>query len=401
MDDSRLHDLYGEVLDWRHQAVPPVSHGRTLRSWLASEPTVDDLDTPVMTLSAPALEHNLAAMAAWCAEHGLALAPHGKATMSPQLWHRQLGAGAVGITVANLPQARVARAFGVERVLIANEITSPAGAAWLGEWARSGARITVFADSLAAVDVLARAGGAPLEVVVELGSAGGRGGARGAEAAAAVAEAVRAAPNLRLVGVAGYEGSVTAGTDPAALVAVDAYLEELAALFAAMDFETDRPMITAGGSAYYDRVAAVLGPLTTDAEVVLRSGAYVTHDHGFYARLAPACRGASGPEPRAALRARSRVLSRPEPGLAILDAGRRDVPFDQGLPVPLGPDGAAMVGAACTQISDQHLFATGVAAGVGEVVELGLSHPCTAFDKWNLIPVVDEGRVVDAVRTFF
>jgi len=33
---------------------------------------------------------------------------------------------------------------------------------------------------------------------------------------------------------------------------------------------------------------------------------------------------------------------------------------------------------------------------------LGISHPCTAFDKWQLIPVVDEEyRIVDVVRTFF
>lgn len=398
MDDSRLQALRSEVLDWRHKAVPPAVQGRTLADWLASGPGLDELDTPVVTLSAEALDHNIAAMAAWCARLGLALAPHGKATMAPQLWRRQLASGAVGITLANLPQARVARAFGVERVLIANEITSAAGAAWLGEWAASGADVTVFADSPEAVAVLA-AGGGPLAVAVELGTAGGRCGARSREEARAVAAAVRAAPNLRLAGAAGYEGSVTAGTGPADLAAVDEYLTELAALFAELDFETDRPVLSAGGSAYYDRVAEVLAPLATEAEVVLRAGSYVTHDHGFYARLAPACRGAGGPELRAALRARSRVLSRPEPGLAVLDAGRRDVPFDQGLPVPLGLDGAE-----CTQISDQHLFLSGDVAGldVGEVVELGLSHPCTAFDKWNLIPVADEGgRIVDAVRTFF
>lgn len=398
MDDSRLDGLRDEVLDWRYKAVPAAAHGHTTASWLASGPRLDELDTPLVTLSAEALDHNLTAMAAWCAERGLALAPHGKATMAPQLWRRQLAAGAVGVTVANLPQARVARAFGVERVIVANEITGPAGAAWLGDWARAGADVTVFADSTAAVGVLAGAG-APIKVAVELGVAGGRGGARSLAEAAASASAVRDDANLRLVGVAGYEGSVTSGTDEAALAAVDAYLGDLAALFASLDFEADRPMVTAGGSAYYDRVAAVLAPLVPEAEVVLRGGSYLTHDHGFYARLAPACRGASGPVLRAALKARARVLSRPEAALAILDAGRRDVPFDQGLPVPLG-----LGGAVCDQISDQHLFLSGEVdrLGVGDVVELGLSHPCTAFDKWNLIPVVDEGgRVVDAVRTFF
>lgn len=397
MDDTRLDALRSEVLDWRHKAVPATAHGRELGSWLAAGPALDDLGTPVVTLSAEALEHNLSAMAAWCAERGLALAPHGKATMAPQLWRRQIEAGAVGIAVANLPQARVARAFGVERVLIANEIADPASAAWLGEWAEEGADVTVFADSLEAVDVLA--GGGPLAVAVELGVQGGRCGARDRREAAAVAAAVRAAPSLRLAGVAGYEGSVTAGTGPADLAAVDDYLAELAALFGELDFETDRPLITAGGSAYFDRVAEVLAPLAPRAEVVLRSGSYLAHDHGFYARLSPACRGACGPELKAALRARSRVIARPEPELAVLDAGRRDVPFDQGLPVPLGRSGAV-----CSRISDQHLLLTGevAALGVGEVVELGLSHPCTAFDKWSLIPVVDEGgRIVDAVRTFF
>ncbi|GAB3649458.1 type III PLP-dependent enzyme domain-containing protein [Glycomyces tarimensis] len=398
MDERRLSDLREAILDWRWKAIPTAAHGKRLGDWLGTGPREDELDTPSVALSAQALDHNLAAMAAWCEERGLGLAPHGKATMAPQLWRRQIEAGAVGITVANLPQARVARAFGVERVLIANELTRPAAIAWLADWAAEGADVTVFADSLDAVELLDRCATAPLGVAVELGVTGGRGGARSGADARAVASAVRAASNLRLLGVAGYEGSVTARTDAAALAAVDDYLRELAELFGALDFETDRPMVTAGGSAYYDRVAAVLGPLASEAEVLLRAGSYLIHDHGFYARIAPGCRGADGPSLRPTLRARASVLSRPEPGLAILDAGRRDVPFDQDLPIPLGLDGAA-----CPQISDQHLFLSGAPDGlrVGDIVHLGLSHPCTAFDKWGLIPVVDEGLVVDAVRTFF
>lgn len=388
MDERRLRALREETLDWRFKAVPPAAQGMRLDRWLETEPHADDLDTPSAVLSAAALEHNLAEMASWCAARDLVLAPHGKATMAPQLWRRQLDAGAVGITVANLPQARVARSFGVERLVIANEITSPAGVSWLSDWARSGARIAVFADSAEAVAILA--GGGPFEVLVELGADGGRAGARRLEAAAEVASAVRSAPNLRLAGVGGYEGAVAD---------VDGYLADLAALFAALDFEADRPVVTAGGSAHFDRVAAVLGPLADRAEVVLRSGSYLVHDHGFYARLTPAARGADAPRFRPALTARSRVLSCPEPGLAILDAGRRDVPFDQDLPLPLDLEGAE-----CSQISDQHLFLTGAVdrLAVGEVVRLGLSHPCTSFDKWSLIPVADEqGRVVDAVRTCF
>ncbi|MCD0446551.1 alanine racemase [Glycomyces sp. A-F 0318] len=406
MDETRLQGLRDEVLDWRHKGVPDSAHGRTIAEWTASGAPVSALPTPSVTLSEQALAHNLGAMAAWCAERGLALAPHGKATMAPQLWRRQLEAGAAGITVATPFQAGVARHFGVPRILIANQIADPAAVARLSAWAAEGTAIGLFSDSEATVDLLSAAATTTVDVLVELGADGGRAGARSIEAALAVAARVAAAPNLRLAGVAGYEGAVTAGTDAAALAAVDDYLGDLATLFAALDFETDRPVVTAGGSAYFDRVAAVLGPLAGTAEVLLRSGSYLVHDHGCYARWTPAARGGDGPGLRPALTARSRVLSRPEPGLAILDAGRRDLPFDQDLPVPLGLGDAPGRGPAhCPQISDQHLFLKGAPdrLAVGDVVELGLSHPCTSFDKWRLIPVVDEatGLVVDAVRTFF
>jgi D-serine deaminase-like pyridoxal phosphate-dependent protein len=399
MDESRLRALYDDVLDWRYKSIPEAAHGMTLAEWLATVPLEDDLETPSLALFAGTLDHNATAMAAWCAKRGLALAPHGKATMAPQLWRRQLEAGAVGITVANAFQAGVARRFGVPRLLIANQVTDPAAVARISGWAAD-TDIAVFADSLEAVDLLADHATAPIDVLVELGIDGGRAGARGRTSALRVADAIRAAPNLRLAGVAGYEGAAASGTDAAALAAVDAYLHDLAVLFGALDFDVDRPVVTAGGSAYFDRVAAVLGPAAAEAEVVLRSGSYLIHDHGCYARWTPAARGVDGPELRPALSARARVIAIPEPGLAILDGGRRDLPFDQDLPTALGLERAR-----CSRISDQHLFLTGDLEhlAVGSVVELGLSHPCTSFDKWRLIPVVDEetGQIVDAVRTFF
>ncbi|GAA2128770.1 alanine racemase [Glycomyces algeriensis] len=407
MDETRLRGLHDDVLDWRHKGIPASAHGLTIREWIASGPPAPTLPTPVVTLSAQALEHNLRAMAAWCAERGLALAPHGKATMAPQLWRRQLDAGAAAITVANPFQAGVAHRFGVPRILIANQIADPAAAVQLSVWAEEGARMCLFSDSEVPKVRVSEAASTTIDVLVELGAVGGRAGARSIEAALKVAAGLEAAPNLRLAGVAGYEGAVASATGAADLAAVDDYLGDLATLFGALDFETDRPVVSAGGSAYFDRVAVVLGPLAPRAEVLLRSGSYLVHDHGCYARTTPAARGGDGPELLPALRGRATVLSRPEPDLAILDAGRRDLPFDQDLPIPLGHNGKGdwdAAAAQCPEISDQHLFLTGAAGlAVGDVVELGLSHPCTAFDKWRLIPVVDDetGLVVDAVHTFF
>ena len=148
--------------------------------------------------------------------------------------------------------------------------------------------------------------------------------------------------------------------------------------------------------------------------VQLRSGAYVIHDDGFYAGISPLIPGRAEHPLRSAMHGWARTVSRPEPELALLDAGKRDLPFDEGLPVPQwisGADAAVLDKAEVTALNDQHAFLRLPGGGpddvpVGTVVRLGLSHPCTAFDKWRLIPVVDDAgtanpRIVDLIHTYF
>jgi len=181
------------------------------------------------------------------------------------------------------------------------------------------------------------------------------------------------------------------------------------------------PVVTAGGSAFFDVVDEVLGPLVhTGTRVVLRSGAYVTHDDGFYRDISPlgSRPRTSGPALRAAMHAWVRVTSQPEPGLALFDAGKRDLPFDEGLPeVQLrrprtsGDSPVPLDGVTVTVVNDQHGFLSFDPNGdppvrIGDELRLGLSHPCTAFDKWTLVPVIDDPDVddpvvVDLVRTWF
>ncbi|MEV7965887.1 hypothetical protein AB0O34_07870 [Sphaerisporangium sp. NPDC088356] len=210
--------------------------------------------------------------------------------------------------------------------------------------------------------------------------------------------------------MAGYEGALGHDASAASLGAVDGFLRRVAALHGKLEYEVEEPIVTAGGSAYFDQVVEVLGGL--DARVVLRSGAYVVHDDGFYRAISPFSRGA-GPGPlRPAMHGWARVVSRPEPALALLDAGKRDLPFDEGLPEPhavRGRAGSILGGARVTALNDQLTFLAldeGSVIDCGDVVRLGLSHPCTAFDKWTLIPVVDDidapdPEVVDLIRTYF
>jgi D-serine deaminase-like pyridoxal phosphate-dependent protein len=365
----------------------------------ARDVRVEDLGTPALTISETALSHNMAAMADWCASRGVMLAPHAKTTMVPRLMERQLDAGAWGLTVANVRQARVALACGARRVVIANEVTVARDLAWLCEQSADGVVEIMFCvdslDGLALAEAEhRRSGGSPLQVLVEVGYADGRCGLRSTAEVVEVARAIASSPHVALRGIEGFEGL----TD-----APDAFLEDVVAGAEAIAplVEHADPIITAGGSSYFDRVVDLLGPVAAQLgwTLCLRSGCYITHDHGIYAEAADR-RPADAPRFVAAIEVRASVLSRPQPDRLILDCGRRDVSFDAGLPVVLGHDELAVVA-----LNDQHAHVQVEGAcdlAVGDVVHLGISHPCTTFDRWHVIAVVDDsGSVLEAVETSF
>lgn len=376
-----------------------------------------EFSTPLLVLDGPALRGNLNVMASWAERRGLELMPHGKTTMAPALWRRQLDAGATGITVATGWQARTALRSGVPTVQIASECTDPRALRWLASWviAHPGQDVVCWVDSLAGIERMEHAlgGDAGIGVLVELGTPGGRTGARDPAVLVELAERVTRSPVLTLKGVAGYEGVIAHDRTPASLAAVRDYCDRLVdALGTVRALVDDAPWITAGGSAFFDVVAeSFVG--VENARAILRSGAYIVHDSGFYRGISPLDGSRVSPVANSLIPAiwgYARVVSRPEKGLALLDGGKRDFPFDEGLPRPvaIASDLGAperSLHATITALNDQHAFLRWddeTTIEVGEVVRLGLSHPCTAFDKWRLIPVVDDsGMVIEAIETCF
>jgi D-serine dehydratase len=233
-----------------------------------------------------------------------------------------------------------------------------------------------------------------------------------------VAAAAVASPALALAGVEGFEGIIAERDAEATLAAVDGFLARIRALTIELAGTgafagRDEIVVTAGGSAFFDRVVACLTPawdLELPVRVVLRGGCYLTHDSGLYERIGPLGARAGGDSLRPALEVWGAVLSRPEPELAIVGFGKRDVPFDIDLPIPtLASRGGELRDVrdslTVTALNDQHAYvrvAPGTELAVGELVGCGISHPCLAFDKWPLIPLVDDDyTVVGGIRTFF
>ncbi|MBQ0937074.1 alanine racemase [Ideonella paludis] len=388
-----------------------------------------DLPLPVAVLHRQSLQHNLSWMQKHVDDAGIGLAPHGKTTLSPELFQAQLQAGAWGITFASVHQLALGLLHGVPRALIANQVLQAADLLQLHglKAAHPGLRAPFLLDSLAQLQAIeatfsAHALSAPFEVLLEWGLAQGRTGCRSEVEALALARAARASPAVSLVGLSTYEGLWGSGDSAADQALVQGLTDAVRRLAQRCDdeglFEHAQVIITAGGSALFDQVSGALKPaLSRPVLGLLRSGCYLTHDDGHYQRLVHMANrrmGCSdGDGLRAALRVWTLVQSCPEPGLVILNAGKRDASTDMGLPTPVAwaPAGARVAQAApagwsLSAMNDQHAYLR-LADGaptlqVGDRVALGISHPCTTFDKWRWMPVVDEGlNVVDAISTLF
>ncbi|WP_219464009.1 alanine racemase [Nonomuraea rhizosphaerae] len=340
-----------------------------------------------MVVHRDALEHNIATMATFARDHGMELAPHAKTHMSPEIAAMQLEAGAWGLTVATSSQAMAVREFGASRIMVANQLVDPAGLRWAAQELADdpGFDLLVFADSIASVDILAKhAQSRPFGVLVELGHEGGRAGCRTLEQFLEVVAHVQRTDGVELLGVAGYEGALQSASD------VRKYLRRLEE--AVEHLRVKNPILTVGGSQWFDIIGREL--VASQARIVLRSGAYVSHDDGFYREHTPFNRIPG--ELRPALEVWAHVLSTPEPGLAIVGLGKRDASYDEGLPIP------RRGGVTVVQMKDQHTIVRADGLKPGDLLAFGISHPCTAFDKWRTMPVVDRDyRLVGRISTRF
>ena len=393
----------------------------------------EDLPLPLAVLKDSALAHNGAWMRRFLELTGARLSPHGKTSMAPQLFARQLADGAWAITVATVQQLEVCRRFGFQRLLLANQLIGrPAIRYVLNELKRDpDFDLYCLVDSTDGVALLATEAhevspGRPLQVLLEGGTQGGRTGARELQEALAVARAVKQAePFLALAGVEGFEGLIPGSDEGEQDRLVGAFLDYLVTIARAVDaedlFAPGPVLLTAGGSAFYDLVVERFADakLSREVMVVTRSGCYLTHDSGLYEgffgrlrRRAPVVENL-GDGPQAAFEVWAYVQSRPEAGKAILTVGQRDVGRDAAWPTPLlwyrpglhDRPVAAPAGSAVSGMNDQHTHMTVDEAApyrVGDMVGFGVSHPCTTFDKWDVIPLVDDDyNVVSAIKTYF
>jgi D-serine dehydratase len=382
-----------------------------------------DCPLPLAVIRTDIMASNSAWMMSFAGHHGLLLAPHGKTTMAPALFARQLADGAWAMTVATAQQLQVCLHAGIRRIILANQpIGQSVDTCFRALSRRPDLELYVLADSLEGVALLAAGArrtpdAIPLRVLVEVGAMGARTGVRDVAGALAVANAVSTTPGLLLAGVEAFEGVLP---DTAAVQAFMTRIVETTRAIDALGLFTSDIVLSCGGSAFFDLVALGFQSLALSRPVarVLRSGCYLTHDEWGYAvefeRIQQE-RRVYLPEGklRPALEVWSYLQSRPEPGKVILTMGKRDVGHDTGMPHPtawfrpgrMRAPAPMPAGCSIAALNDQHAHMVvphDSPFAVGDMISVGIGHPCTTFERWQILMLVDaQLNVVGAIRTFF
>lgn len=380
---------------------------------------LENVSLPAAVIFDTALANNIAWMQRFAEQHGAKLAPHGKTTMTPALFRRQLDAGAWGITLATAVQCATAFEHGMARLLMANQLVGSPNMAIVADLIGRGVDYCCLVDSAANVEALdAYFGrrGLSVQVLIELGVPGGRCGVRNDSELGTLVHAIAASPAVILRGIEGYEGLIGGAQ---AVDAIRAYGQRLVDTVRGLGdsgaFADRAPIVTAAGSQWFDLIAEAFdqADLRDRCTPVLRPGCYVVHDHRSYRDAMAEVKARhpqleGGLEP--ALAVFAHVQSLPEPGLAVVAMGKRDISCDPDLPIPLqlhrpGEPARPLTGCSVRKVMDQHammVIPEGIDIHIGDIVSFGASHPCLTFDKWRQVLLVDDGlRVLETMPTFF
>ena len=399
------------VIEFKYKGFPIDSYGKTLEQFLATKPNLftSNFQFPIMVLKESALNNNIAQMMSFCNSVKAELAPHVKTTMSPQLAKMQIAAGASALTVANFWQASIFLKFGFKNLIIANEVLDPMAIAAIAKINKlKQAEIIFYVDSIAGLETIQKH--TPIEdeqnLFIEIGTENGRGGVRDLAQVEQIAQQIRADSRLKLRGVTGFEGAVPDGARGrrGEKKLVKFCQKIVAAANLAYPYKSEEVFtISAGGSAYFDIVARELNKFDKQRRLLLRSGGYITHDHKYYEEIYPFASTDRSFQP--AIEVWAQVISKPEKGFGVLNLGKRDIGNDLHNPIPIKSyDGQVKsFSAVIEKLNDQHGYLrTSADFQLAQLIGLGISHPCTTFDKWRLVPLVNDNYdVVDCLQTFF
>ena len=328
-----------------------------------------ELDTPALLIDLDVFEANIQTMADFFKTVDAELRPHAKTHKTPTIAHKQLEAGAIGITCAKLGEAEAMVHAGIRDVLIANQVVGPQKIARLINLAKN-SEIMVAVDDADNVDQLsaaAEAKGATLRVLIEVSTGMGRCGTLPGEPTLTLARHILKSRGLKFEGLMGYEGHTVAVPDLTERKAKTGEAVELLIDTKRLLEENGIPVeiMSGGGTGTH----AITGSYPEMTEI--QAGSYIFMDSMYHN-----VEGVGNRFP-CSLTLLSTVVSRPDPTRVIVDAGMKVLTKEFGIPQPLA-EGLEMRG-----LSEEHGTMDAepsVDLKPGDKIEILPTHCCTTVN---------------------
>ncbi|GLQ86900.1 DSD1 family PLP-dependent enzyme [Dyella flagellata] len=351
------------------------------------------LSTPALVLDLPALQRNIARMAALATSHGIGLRPHAKSHKSIEIARLQAQAGVRGISCATLGEAEVMVEAGLPGVLITSPVV---GADKLRRLIESGRKagpgqLMVVADHPGNVQELAAQAkllGYRLPVLVDYHAGLHRTGVTDTAAAVALAQQIADSDSLLLQGLQAYGGHLQHIYDPQQREQAAANLcKDVKAVVAAIEAAGMPLNIVTGvgtGTHAFDAAAGVF--------TEMQPGSYLFMDSDYLRAMSDA----SHPAPfETALFVQSTVVSVNADEWVAVDAGLKSLATDSGTPeVAYGVQGTTHY----EFFGDEHgklIVATPHRPALGDHIEFVTSHCDPTVNLHNFYHLVDGDTLVD------
>ena len=342
-----------------------------------------ELDTPALLIDLDKMESNIQTMADYFTTVNAALRPHLKTHKTPMLAHKQIAAGAIGITCAKLGEAEAVIHAGIRDVLVANQILGRQKIARLVNLAKQSEIMVAVDNAQNVTDIseAAAAKGVTVRILIEVNTGMNRCGVEPGQPALELARHVLRSPNLQFEGLMGYEGHTVAKPN---------YAERKAAARQSVQLLVDTKhhlekhgvpvsIMSGGGTGTFSITGSV--PEMTEVQ----AGSYIFMD-ATYGNVEGV-----GEHFACALTVLATVVSRPTPERVIVDTGMKVLAKEFGIPQPLGIEGLEMAG-----LSEEHgkmNADASVSLTPGDKLEILPTHCCTTVNLHDKYYGIRDGIV--------
>lgn len=352
--------------------------------------TLDDLLTPSVLINAARLDANITTLQTECDRHGIELRPHIKTHKLVEVARRQLAAGARGLTCAKLGEAEAMLPSGVRSIFIAHSLVDPRQAPRIAALAERLETLLLAVTSEEQSEALLRVAalvGERVGVMMAIDTGLGREGARTLDAAQRIATRLARSQRVELRGFYTHEGNLYGVPRADQAARVEETITRLAAVRDAIDPQL--PIWPGCSVSARHTLTASRGRVQA-----IRPGAYVFGDMSLAKTT-----GVMRPD-EVALHVLATVVDKPEPGLALIDAGSKTFSSDRTADnvFAIAADGREL---AVMRVNEEHGYVRGAAVDslqVGERLVFMPAHVCTVINLTDEVVVVDGTRVIDRWR---